>query len=127
MRILNVAVVVAIAMSGLLSRPQLAYAGGDPTQGRKVYERWCIGCHGDRETVQSMGPSLVGLLGRRAGTVAGTRYAKNLYEANIVWDEKSLQRYLASPTDEVHGTIMPISVHDPRDLDDITAYLKTLK
>lgn len=127
MRFLNVAVLVALAMSGLLSRPQLASAQGDAAQGRKAYQRWCIGCHGDKEAVQSVGPSLVGLLGRRAGTVGGTAYARNLYEANIVWDEKSLQRYLASPTDEVHGTIMPISVHDPQDRDNIIAYLKTLQ
>jgi len=127
MRFLNVAVLVALTMSGLLSRPQLASAEGDAAQGRKVYERWCIGCHGDKETVQSVGPSLVGLLGRRAGTVGGTPYAKNLYEANIVWDEKSLQRYLASPSDAVHGTIMPIGVHNPQERNDIIAYLKTLQ
>ena len=127
MRFLNFAVLVALAMSGLLSRPQLASAEGDAAQGRKVYQRWCIGFHGDKETVQSVGPSLVGLLGRRAGTVGGSLYSRNLYEAGIVWDEKSLQRYLASPSDAVHGTIMPISVHNPRERDDIIAYLKTLQ
>jgi cytochrome c2 len=127
MRFLNVAVLVALTMSGLLSRPQLASAEGDAAQGRKVYQHWCIGCHGDKETVQSVGPSLVGLLGRRAGTVGGSPYSRNLYEANIVWDEKSLQRYLTSPRDAVHGTIMPIGVHDPRERDDIIAYLKTLQ
>jgi cytochrome c len=127
MRLLNVVVLVALAMSGLLSRPHLASAEGDAAQGRKAYQRWCVGCHGDKKTVQSVGPSLVGLLGRRAGTAGGTPYARNLYEANIVWDEKSLQRYLASPSDAVHGTIMPISVHDPQERDDIIAYLKTLQ
>jgi cytochrome c len=125
--LLNVVVLAALAMSGLLSRPQSAFADGDAAQGRKVYQRWCIGCHGDKETVQSVGPSLVGLLGRRAGTVGGSPYSRNLYESGIVWDEKSLQRYLASPTDAVHGTIMPIGVHDPREQDDIIAYLKTLQ
>jgi cytochrome c len=127
MRFLNVAVLAALAMSGLLSRPQLASADGDAAQGRKVYQRWCIGCHGDKETVQSVGPSLVGLLGRRAGTVGGSPYSRNLYEAGIVWDEKSLHSYLASPTDAVHGTIMPIGVHDTQERDDIVAYLKTLQ
>jgi cytochrome c len=59
--------------------------------------------------------------------VGGTPYAKNLYDANIVWSEASLQRYLASPADEVHGTIMPIGVHDPNERADVIAYLKTLK
>jgi cytochrome c2 len=127
MRFLNVAVLAALAMSGLTSRPPLASAEGDAAKGRKVYQRWCIGCHGDKDTVQSVGPSLVGLLGRRAGTVGGSPYSRNLYEAGIVWDETSLQRYLASPTDAVHGTIMPIGLHNPQERDDITAYLKALQ
>ena len=59
--------------------------------------------------------------------MGGTPYARSLYEANIVWDEKSLQRYLTSPSDAVHGTIMPIGVHNPQKRDDIIAYLKTLQ
>ncbi len=127
MRFLNVAMLVALAMSGLLSEPQLACAEGDAAKGRNGYQSWCIGCHGDKETIQSVGPSLVGLLGRRAGTVGGSTYSRNLYESGIVWGEKSLQRYLASPTDTVHRTIMPIGLHNPKERDDIIAYLKTLK
>jgi cytochrome c len=107
--------------------PQQAFAESDVARGRKAYQTWCFGCHGDEETVQSVGPPLVGLFGRRAGTVEGSPYSRNLYAANIVWNEESLQRYLASPTDEVHGTIMPIGVRDPGERDDIIAYLKTLK
>ena len=127
MRFLNVAMLVALAMSGLLSRPQLASAEGDAAKGRNGYQSWCIGCHGDKETVQSVGPSLVGLFGRRAGMVGTTPYSRNLYKSGIVWDEKSLQRYLASPTDEVHGTIMPIALQNPKERDDVIAYLKTLR
>ena len=127
MRFLNVAVLAALAMSGLLSRPQLASAEGDAVQGRKLYQRSCIGCHGDKETVQSVGPSLVGLFGRRAGMVGTSPYSRNLYKSGIVWDEKSLQRYLASPTDAVHGTIMPIALQNPKERDDVIAYLKTLR
>lgn len=104
-----------------------AFAAGDAARGRLAYQRACIACHGDGETASSAGPSLVGLLGRRAGTVAGTPYGRNLYESGIVWDEAALRRYLASPSDEVHGTIMPIGVHDPAARDDLVAYLKSLK
>lgn len=104
-----------------------ALADGDAARGKKVYERWCVGCHGGGAEGRNPGPSLSGLFGRRAGTVGGTPYGKNLYEAHIVWNEVSLQRYLASPADEVHGTIMPIGVHDPLERTDLIAYLKTLK
>ena len=59
--------------------------------------------------------------------MGGTPYARSLYEANIVWDEKSLQRYLTSPSDAVHGTIMPVALQDPKERDDVIAYLKTLR
>ncbi len=127
MRVVYVSVLAALAMSGLMSGSQSAFAEGDAARGRTLYLRTCFGCHGDKETVQNVGPSLVGVLGRRAGTVGGSVYSRSLYQADIVWDEKSLQRYLASPTDVVHGTIMPISVYDPRERDDIIAYLKTLQ
>jgi cytochrome c2 len=78
-------------------------------------------------TAASTGPSLIGLIGRRAGTVDGTRYARNLYDANIVWDEKSLDKYLASPSQEVHGTIMPIGLHDAAERRNVVSYLKTLR
>lgn len=117
----------AVMILGGLSSWQNAWAEGDAARGQKLYRTWCIGCHGDKETVQSVGPPLVGLIGRRAGTVEGSPYSRNLYAANIVWDEASLQRYLAAPTDEVHGTIMPIGVHDPRERDDIIAFLRTLR
>jgi cytochrome c len=106
---------------------QSAAAEGDVARGKKIYRSWCIGCHGDDNTAASTGPSLIGLIGRRAGTVNGTRYARNLYDANIVWDEKSLDKYLASPSQEVHGTIMPIGLHDASERRDVITYLKTFK
>lgn len=126
MQVPRLAVAAVMVVAGLPGW-QRAWADGDPVRGQKLYRTWCAGCHGDKETVQSVGPPLVGLLGRRAGTVEGSLYSRNLYAANIVWDEASLQRYLAAPTDEVHGTIMPIGVHDPRERDDVIAFLKTLR
>lgn len=120
-------IVLAVIPIAAIAWLQSAAAESDVARGKKIYRAWCIGCHGDDKTAASTGPSLVGLIGRRAGTVNGTRYARNLYDANIIWDEKSLDRYLASPSQEVHGTIMPIGVHDASERRDVVIYLKTLK
>lgn len=127
MRLVKVAVVATLAAATLTAVMQPAIADGDPARGKKLYQRSCINCHGDDEKAASIGPPLLHLLGRRAGTVNGTPYGRNLYASGIVWDEASLNRYLASPSDAVHGTIMPIGVDDPTERDDIIAYLKTLK
>jgi cytochrome c len=116
---------VILVLAASCARPALAE--GNPARGKKLYEDWCVGCHGDDGAARNFGPGLAGLIGRRAGTVGGTPYGKSLYEANIVWSETTLDRYLASPTDEVHGTIMPIGVHDTAERRDLIAYLKTLR
>jgi cytochrome c2 len=127
MRQVKVAVIAALAAATVAGAVQPAVADGDAARGKKLYQRTCINCHGDDKKAASVGPPLLHLLGRRAGTVNGTPYGRNLYASGIVWDETSLNRYLASPSDQVHGTIMPIGVDDPRDRDDIIAYLKTLE
>jgi cytochrome c len=104
-----------------------AFAAGDAARGRLVYQHSCVACHGDAAMTSSTGPSLVGLIGRRAGTVGGTPYGRSLYASGIVWNEAALQRYLASPSDAVHGTIMPVGVKDPVERDDLVAYLASLK
>jgi cytochrome c len=121
---------IGIALLPILALPAwqpAAHADGDAVRGKKAYLQRCAGCHGDSTPVQNLGPSLAGLFGRRAGTVAGTPYARNLYDANIVWNEASLERYLGSPADAVHGTIMPIGVADAGERADVIAYLKSLK
>ena len=124
MRLMGIAVIAWLSVAGS-ALP--ASAEGNAARGKLAYQRSCLGCHGDSKTAASPGPSLVGLIGRRAGTVAGTPYGRNLYASGIIWDEAALRRYLASPSDEVHGTIMPVGVSDPVERDDLLAYLKSLK
>jgi cytochrome c2 len=126
MRLRRIGSLTALALA-LSTGLHPAFAEADVARGKKLYRTWCVGCHGDKETAASVGPSLVGLIGRRAGTVNGTPYARNLYRANITWDEQSLNRYLAAPSEEVHGTIMPVGVQDAGERIDLIAYLKTLK
>ena len=42
-------------------------------------------------------------------------------------DFQSLRRYLSDPAREMPGTLMPVQVTDPRDLDDLLNYLETLR
>jgi cytochrome c2 len=115
---------VAVAAVGL---PALARAEGDAAIGRTLYERRCLGCHGDANTPNAQGPTLVGVVGRRAGTAGGGTTSRALSESGIVWDEATLRQYLAAPGDKVHGTIMPVGAQRVQDRDDLVAYLKSLR
>src|SRR5262245_62743890 len=71
-----------------------------------------------------LGPSLAGLLGRKAGSEAGYNYSPAMKQANITWDVKMLDAYLADPQKLVPGNKMPFpGLKTDHDRADIIAYL----
>ena len=69
--------------------------------------RMCAACHSLQPGVHLSGPSLAGLWGRKAASVAGFgRYTEGLKKADIVWDEDTLNAWLADPQAMVPGTTM---------------------
>ena len=77
--------------------------------------------------VPGVGPSLVNVIGRKAGADASGVISRGTAESGIVWDEKTLDEYLASPKQKIHGTVMPVGVKDAQERANLIAYLKTLK
>ena len=49
-----------------------------------------------------------------------------MVESGIVWSRASLRRVLSDPAREVPGTIMPVRVEDPRQLEDLLNYLESV-
>jgi cytochrome c2 len=118
--------VAALSLAGLLS-PILVQAAGDAAAGKQIYAMRCIGCHGDGKTAGTLGPSLTGIVGRKAATGESGVHSRALIESGITWDEASLRRFLAAPTKQVPGTNMSVDVPNPQQLDDLLAYLGTLR
>jgi cytochrome c len=76
-----------------------ALAGGgcedSAARGKALFERRCMGCHAldvDRE-----GPRPRTVYGRASGAVEDFSYSAALKKAQIVWDEQTLERWLADP------------------------------
>lgn len=97
-------------------------AGGEPAKGERIYAR-CMGCHAiDRNRT---GPRHAGLLGRAAGSLPDFDYSKAMRESGLVWDEITLDRFLADPRGVVPGTKMGFAgVKDPAERADLIAYLR---
>jgi cytochrome c len=121
------AAAVAVGVLAAAAFAPLAGAQGDAAAGKKLYSMTCVGCHGDAKTPATTGPSLVGIIGRKAGASAGGVISRANVESGIVWDDKTLDQYLASPSEKIHGTIMPIGVKNPKERVDLIAYLKSMK
>ncbi len=100
-------------------------AAADLEHGRQVF-RACAACHSEKP--DAIGPSLRGVVGRKSASLADFRYSGPMRRANLVWDEGNLRQFLANPQAKVPGTRMPFgALPDPRDIDDVVAYLATLK
>jgi cytochrome c len=118
--------VMALSLGGVLSSISVR-AASDAAVGKQIYDTRCLGCHGDEKTAGTIGPSLVGIVGRKAGTGESGVHSRALMESGIRWDEASLRRFLAAPSKQVPGTIMPVSVSDPQQIDDLLAYLRMIR
>ena len=104
---------------------------GDATRGHILFQQGCAICHatslGPGNTViAGQGPSLAGIVGRRAGTGLSFNYTRALVGSGITWDSTNLDRFLADPMTAVPGTAMPIPVRSAEDRQNLVAYLSTL-
>jgi cytochrome c len=72
-----------------------------------------------------VGPHLVGLMGRKAGSVDGFSYSDAMKNSGITWDEESLANYLKDPKGAIAGNKMAFAgVKKEDDLKNLIAYLK---
>ena len=76
----------------------------------------------------ALGPSLKGVVGRKSASREDFRYSPAMKRANLTWDEGNLRQYLTDPQTKVKGNRMPFSgFANPNDVNDVIAYLVTLK
>lgn len=101
-----------------------AFAAGDAVRGAEVFHR-CSVCHSLAAGENGIGPSLHGLINRKAGTAPGYNFSKAIIASGIVWDDAALKKFLADPQSAVPETKMRSgAVDDPQAIDDLIAYLK---
>jgi alcohol dehydrogenase (cytochrome c) len=103
-----------------------AYADGNAVNGKTVFANQCASCHTTEPGKQGFGPSLAGVMGRVSGTLPGFNFTPAMVSAHLTWDAKTLDEFLASSTQKVPGTSMPVSVSNADARADVIAYLATL-
>jgi cytochrome c len=86
----------------------------------------CSACHAPGSA--ALGPSLNGVIGRKAGSMPGFTYSRAMKSANITWDEASLTAFVGDPQKVVPGNRMPFAgLSDAGEVAEIVRFLKTLR
>jgi len=87
----------------------------------------CRECHEFDKGDNRLGPTLYGVVGRKAGTVPGFDYSDSLKDSGITWDEKLLDQFIANPNALIPGNNMGVifsGLADANERAKIIAFLK---
>ncbi len=106
---------------------QMPLPEAKPPDGPTLFKQQCATCHTTNLTDPvRQGPSLFGVLGRRAGSVDGFHYSAGFAKTDFSWDESSLDAWIANPQQMIPGTVMAYRQAKPEVRTAIIAYLKEL-
>ena len=119
--IARVGIAIALAFVELMIASGAARANGSAAHGEQLYEG-CEDCHS--LDTNDVGPKHRGVFGRKAGSIADYSYSAGLKTSGIVWDETTLDQWLADPQKFVSGAKMFYHLENPQDRADVIQYLK---
>jgi cytochrome c len=111
----------------LLAAAPYARSAGDPAQGARDFQA-CAACHSTMPGMHMTGPSLAKVWERKAGSVPDfARYSEAMKHADVVWNEATLDKWLANPDAFIHGTTMTFpGIRDSKARQDVIAYLQAV-
>ncbi|MEP9396553.1 cytochrome c family protein [Mesorhizobium sp. KR2-14] len=120
----SIVLLLAISAAGMLASNAQAQ---DAAAGEKVFAK-CKACHVADKDENRVGPSLMGVIGRTAGTHPNYKYSPAMIEEGkkgVVWNEQTLTEYLRDPKAMVKGTKMAFAgLKEDKDIADVIAYLE---
>jgi cytochrome c len=115
-------VVGAVSVAFVAAFPLIVRAA-DPEKGKTVFEQ-CAACHSLDGAGDYDGPTLKGVIGRKAGSLEDYRYSAAMKRSDVVWDAATLDKYVADPQAFIPGNRMAFAgIADKAERDDLMAFL----
>jgi cytochrome c len=117
------AVTSAAAMLVVLGSSGPAWAQ-DADAGKRIFVR-CQACHNVDKPQNKIGPTLLGVMDRKAGAVEGFKYSDAMKNADIVWNAETIDKYLADPKGYIPGNRMAFpGLKQEEDRKNVIAYVE---
>jgi cytochrome c len=117
-----------VALALLAGSCLAANAAGDAKAGAGIFKR-CAVCHtSEKGGGDGLGPSLFGVVGRKAAARPGYAYSGPLQKSGIVWSQALIAKWVGGPARMVPGTKMAFGgITSKKQQADVAAYVATLK
>ncbi len=117
--------IVVIALFWAVALPVGLTAARAQEAGEAVFKKNCAICHAVDAGKNKIGPSLFGIVGRKAGVAAGFAYSAANKGSGVTWDEPTLDTYLTAPQKFMPGTKMVFAgLKSAEDRKAVIEYLK---
>lgn len=134
-RLIWLALILPLVSGAAFAQTKKTTPSTDPQvyAGQDIYKKKCYVCHDvRRERINRAGPTLYGVLNRKAAGAIGFHYTdamKIAAEDGLVWDEATLDAYLANPQAVIPGTAMvkEAALPNKTERQAVISYLKSLK
>jgi len=131
-RLFRLALVALIPATGILTVALAQSPPATPTAQSNdelelAFNGHCRECHSFLKDDNRLGPSLYGVVGRKAGTEAGFAYSDSVKGSGITWDEATLDKWITNPNALIPGNNMGAVFAGVADADErakIIAFLK---
>ena len=108
----------------MLGSGSFARAAGDQSRGADVFDSQCAECHSVKPGKNKKGPSLFGVVGRKAGSIADFSYSEAMKNSGITWTTDKLDDYISHPKKTVPGDKMKFDgLEDAKERADLIQFL----
>jgi cytochrome c len=115
---------LGVTTLALLLGAGAAQADGDAAKGEKVFGK-CKTCHEIATAKNKVGPTLQGVIGRKAGTVEGFKYSEAMTGSGVTWDAATIAEYVAKPKEFIAGNKMAfVGLKKEDEIEDLVAYIQ---
>src|SRR5437016_9888806 len=94
----RIAVAFALCLAALPASAQ--------DEGQILFNNSCRTCHSVKEGDNRLGPNLSKIVGRKAGSLPNYNYSPAMKDADFVWDQDKLTRFMVKPDEVVSGNKM---------------------
>ncbi len=110
-RVLSVALGAAFAVPIPLAAqtteaPKSTDAKAKDGVGEAAYNNACRTCHSTKPGDNRLGPSLGGIVGRKAGAESGFAYSEAMKNSGVTWDAATIDKFITNPDSVVPGSNM---------------------